>query len=88
MKNKKAIEKMGSYIVTLKRADDLEVGDKILEIYDDRHCTFPYEVKTKKVKKFPQWEVLIQFHSSSGEGEPIDFTTVVPTNHIFPVIIT
>jgi hypothetical protein len=86
MKTNKAVEKWGGYVVTLKRADELEVGDEILEIYDDIHCTFPYEVKKKKVEKFPKWEVTILFHTKRGEGEPVNFEKIVPTNHLFPVI--
>ena len=87
MKNEEAIEKWGKYIVTVKRADELEIGDRILLTLPRVWYTFPYTIGNIKIKKSPLWIVTVTFHSCYGEGEPVDFKRTYATNQIFPVIV-
>jgi hypothetical protein len=89
MKDHAAVKKWGIFAVTLKRADELEVGDKVLSSFEEMDVigSIPYKVKSKKIKKFPDWIVTIHFTTSGGEDMPINFKKQVATNHLFPVII-
>lgn len=88
MKTTKAIIQNGINVVTTKRADDLETGDRIFPYVgkEFKWCCYPYTVKkTTKFRK--NWTVKVLFESCSGEGEPVEWTDIFQTNDIFIVKI-
>lgn len=84
MDNNTAIAKWGLHTVTIKRADEIECGNRVLYPFYP-NVTFPYTVAN--IEPVPDWNIIITFKSSFGEGEPHFFKETFKTNHCLPIII-